>query len=161
MVGTKDYPNFYILDSEKDKIFWTISEVSERLHLEAHVLRFWEKKFKKLKPTKKNAGNRYYKISDIRIIEKIRDLLYKQGYTIQGAERVLNKGFAAPPMPMEQKTNETTSEIADQVIEQEIKSKVDTQQAKTLIEEIKKSNENKEKLIELLNDIEYIEKLLN
>ena len=75
-----------------DKAEWayrTISEVSEELDVPAHVLRFWETKFTQLKPMKRSGGRRYYKVSDLELLSRIRDLLYRDGFTIKGAQKAL------------------------------------------------------------------------
>ena len=69
--------------------FRTISEVSVELEVPPHVLRFWETKFPILRPLKRSGGRRYYRPNDILMIAKIRDLLYKEGFTIKGAQRFL------------------------------------------------------------------------
>ena len=77
-----------------DKSQWayrTISEVSEQLDVPAHVLRFWETKFTQLKPMKRSGGRRYYKASDLDLLTRIRDLLYRDGFTIKGAQKALRE----------------------------------------------------------------------
>ena len=77
-----------------DKSQWayrTISEVSEQLDVPAHVLRFWETKFTQLKPMKRSGGRRYYKASDLELLTRIRDLLYRDGFTIKGAQKALRE----------------------------------------------------------------------
>ena len=69
--------------------FRTISEVSAALDVPQHVLRFWETKFKIVKPLKRGGGRRYYRPSDVDLIRGIRELLYKHGFTIKGAQRLL------------------------------------------------------------------------
>ena len=69
--------------------FRTISEVSTELDVPPHVLRFWETKFTSLRPLKRSGGRRYYRPDDVALIIKIRDLLYKEGFTIKGAQRFL------------------------------------------------------------------------
>jgi len=69
--------------------FRTISEVAEDLHIPQHVLRFWETKFPQLKPLKRGGGRRYYRPEDIALLRRISDLLYTQGYTIKGVQRLL------------------------------------------------------------------------
>ncbi|WP_293950204.1 MerR family transcriptional regulator [Sneathiella sp.] len=71
--------------------FRTISEVSEELDVPQHVLRFWETKFKVVKPLKRGGGRRYYRPSDVELIRGIRDLLYKHGFTIRGAQKLLKE----------------------------------------------------------------------
>jgi DNA-binding transcriptional MerR regulator len=72
--------------------FRTISEVADQLHIPQHVLRFWETKFQQVKPLKRGGGRRYYRPEDIRLLRQISDLLYIQGYTIKGVQRLLREG---------------------------------------------------------------------
>ncbi|MFB9968947.1 MerR family transcriptional regulator [Pseudoroseomonas cervicalis] len=75
--------------------FRTISEVAEDLQIPQHVLRFWETKFPQLKPLKRGGGRRYYRPEDIALLRRIGDLLYTQGYTIKGVQRLLRDGGEA------------------------------------------------------------------
>ena len=72
--------------------FRTISEVADELHIPQHVLRFWETKFPQVKPLKRGGGRRYYRPDDIALLRRISDLLYIQGYTIKGVQRLLREG---------------------------------------------------------------------
>src|SRR4051794_16718187 len=72
--------------------FRTISEVADELHIPQHVLRFWETKFQQVKPLKRGGGRRYYRPDDISLLRRISDLLYIQGYTIKGVQRLLREG---------------------------------------------------------------------
>lgn len=74
--------------------FRTISEVADDLHIPQHVLRFWETKFPQLAPLKRGGGRRYYRPEDIELLRRISDLLYIQGYTIKGVQRLLRDGPA-------------------------------------------------------------------
>ena len=67
----------------------TISEVSKQIDVPSHVLRFWETKFGQVKPIKRSGGRRYYRSEDVDVLVQIRTLLYKEGYTIKGAKKVL------------------------------------------------------------------------
>ena len=69
--------------------YYTISNVSEKLSIPPHVLRFWEKKFNFVKPKKSQTGRRYYSNQDIVNLEIIQDLLHNKGYTITGAIRYM------------------------------------------------------------------------
>jgi DNA-binding transcriptional MerR regulator len=69
--------------------FRTISEVSAELDVPQHVLRFWESKFTQLRPLKRGGGRRYYRPEDLALLRRIHELLYKDGYTIKGVQRVL------------------------------------------------------------------------
>lgn len=72
--------------------FRTISEVADDLHVPQHVLRFWETKFPRIKPLKRGGGRRYYRPDDVILLRRIADLLYIQGYTIKGVQRLLKEG---------------------------------------------------------------------
>ncbi len=72
--------------------FRTISEVADELHIPQHVLRFWETKFPQIKPLKRGGGRRYYRPDDILLLRRVSDLLYIQGYTIKGVQRLLREG---------------------------------------------------------------------
>ena len=77
--------------------FRTISEVAEDLHIPQHVLRFWESKFPQVRPLKRGGGRRYYRPDDIALLKRIGDLLYTQGYTIKGVQRLLRDGTDEGP----------------------------------------------------------------
>lgn len=69
--------------------FRTISEVAEDLDLPQHVLRFWETRFSQIKPMKRGGGRRYYRPDDVDLLRGIQHLLYGEGYTIKGVQRIL------------------------------------------------------------------------
>jgi DNA-binding transcriptional MerR regulator len=71
--------------------FRTIGEVAEELDLPQHVLRFWETKFTQIRPVKRAGGRRYYRPDDIQLVAAIRLLLYSEGYTIKGVQRILKE----------------------------------------------------------------------
>lgn len=80
--------------SSQDKspdAFRTISEVAEDLDLPQHVLRFWETRFSQIKPLKRGGGRRYYRPDDVELLKGIRHLLYGEGYTIKGVQRILKE----------------------------------------------------------------------
>jgi DNA-binding transcriptional MerR regulator len=88
--------------------FRTISEVADDLHIPQHVLRFWETKFPQVKPMKRGGGRRYYRPDDIALLRRISDLLYIQGYTIKGVQRLLREGGGQlsdniPPPPADER----------------------------------------------------------
>ena len=72
--------------------FRTISEVAAELDLPQHVLRFWETKFNVIRPMKRGGGRRYYRPEDVTLLRTIRDLLYSDGYTIKGVQKLLREG---------------------------------------------------------------------
>lgn len=71
--------------------FRTISEAAEELDVPQHVLRFWETRFTQIKPMKRAGGRRYYRPADIDLLKGIRGLLYKEGYTIRGVQKILKE----------------------------------------------------------------------
>jgi DNA-binding transcriptional MerR regulator len=71
--------------------FRTISEAAEELDVPQHVLRFWETRFAQIKPMKRAGGRRYYRPGDVELLKGIRSLLYKDGYTIKGLQRILKE----------------------------------------------------------------------
>ena len=95
--------------------FRTISEVAEELDVPQHVLRFWESRFREIKPMKRGGGRRYYRPDDLDLLRGIRHLLYGEGYTIRGVQRLLreqgvrfvqNVWQPGAPQPIHQPTDE-------------------------------------------------------
>jgi DNA-binding transcriptional MerR regulator len=78
------------LDKAPDA-FRTISEVADDLDIPQHVLRFWETRFVQIKPMKRSGGRRYYRPDDVDLLRGIRRLLYGEGYTIRGVQRILKE----------------------------------------------------------------------
>ena len=77
--------------------FRTISEVATELDVPQHVLRFWESKFSQVRPLKRGGGRRYYRPEDVDLLRRIRTLLYEDGYTIKGVQRLLKEGRGRLP----------------------------------------------------------------
>ncbi len=71
--------------------FRTISEVALNLDVPQHVLRFWESKFQQIRPLKRGGGRRYYRPEDVDLISNIKELLYNQGFTIRGVQKLLKE----------------------------------------------------------------------
>lgn len=71
--------------------FRTISEVADDLDLPQHVLRFWETRFSQIKPLKRGGGRRYYRPADVDLLRGIQHLLYDEGYTIKGVQKILRE----------------------------------------------------------------------
>jgi DNA-binding transcriptional MerR regulator len=71
--------------------FRTISEVAQELDVPQHVLRFWESRFREIRPMKRGGGRRYYRPDDVDLLRGIRHLLYGEGYTIRGVQRLLRE----------------------------------------------------------------------
>jgi DNA-binding transcriptional MerR regulator len=93
--------------------FRTISEVAGELDLPQHVLRFWETRFPQIKPLKRAGGRRYYRPRDIDILRAIKHLLYKEGYTIRGVQRVLKEQGSGALAAVADAANETCLDISD------------------------------------------------
>ena len=72
-----------------EKLYFTIGEVGKLCDLRPHVLRYWEQEFPQLSPSKRRGNRRYYQRKDVLLIREIKDLLYNQGYTIEGARQQL------------------------------------------------------------------------
>lgn len=79
------------MDTKSPDAFRTISEVAEDLDIPQHVLRFWETRFPQIKPLKRGGGRRYYRPDDVALLKGIRRLLYGEGYTIKGLQRILKE----------------------------------------------------------------------
>jgi len=77
------------------KRYFTIGEVSDLCAVKPHVLRYWEQEFSQLKPVKRRGNRRYYQHHEVLLIRRIRDLLYEQGFTINGARHRLEADVAA------------------------------------------------------------------
>ena len=127
----------------------TISEVSKSINVPSHVLRFWETKFSQVKPIKRSGGRRYYRSEDIQTLSSIRELLYNEGYTIKGAQKVL-KSHLKKDKATDKKTpvfNQLDKKSDDEVISAEKRSaKID----------------NKIRVLELLRNSEkLIDKLIS
>jgi len=79
--------------------FRTISEAANELDLPQHVLRFWESKFPQIRPMKRGGGRRYYRPEDMDLLRRIRGLLYDDGYTIKGVQKILRDPHGRHPAP--------------------------------------------------------------
>jgi len=110
--------------------FRTISEVAEDLDLPQHVLRFWETKFSQIRPMKRGGGRRYYRPDDVELLRGIQYLLYGEGYTIKGVQRILKEqgarfemevwrhpGEPIPTAPGGDAAEETESEAFEDTVE--------------------------------------------
>jgi DNA-binding transcriptional MerR regulator len=105
--------------------FRTISEVADELHIPQHVLRFWETRFPQVKPLKRGGGRRYYRPDDIALLRRISDLLYIQGYTIKGVQRLLREGGGKlsddiPPAPADEQEAAEVERAAGLAVEPEL-----------------------------------------
>lgn len=78
-----------VMREKSPEAFRTISEVAAELDIPQHVLRFWESRFAQVRPIKRAGGRRYYRPEDVDLLRGIRALLYREGYTIKGAQKVM------------------------------------------------------------------------
>lgn len=113
------------MDSKAPDAFRTISEVADELDLPQHVLRFWETRFREIKPMKRGGGRRYYRPEDTELLRGIKHLLYGEGYTIRGVQRILREqgikfvqevwteGAVQPPHGAREDEGEEAAEEAD------------------------------------------------
>ena len=100
--------------------FRTISEVAIELDVPQHVLRFWESRFAQVKPTKRAGGRRYYRPEDVDLLRGIRTLLYSDGYTIKGVQKVLkDKGVRSVAEIGRESIQDASCEPVRDVIRQE------------------------------------------
>lgn len=88
--------------------FRTISEVAVALDVPQHVLRFWESKFSHVRPLKRGGGRRYYRPEDVELLQTIRGLLYDDGYTIKGVQKLLRDGSLKPKRQSAQTADSAT-----------------------------------------------------
>jgi len=91
------------------KRYFTIGEVSELCAVKPHVLRYWEQEFAQLKPVKRRGNRRYYQHHEVLLIRRIRDLLYEQGFTINGARHRLENEVAEPRAAVRAVTSNATT----------------------------------------------------
>jgi Predicted transcriptional regulators len=91
MVALEENPQIDSARRKSPMAFRTIAEVAGELDLPAHVLRFWESKFPQIKPLKRRGGRRYYRPEDVSLLRHIRALLYTEGYTIRGVQKLLRE----------------------------------------------------------------------
>jgi DNA-binding transcriptional MerR regulator len=81
------------------KLFYRIGEACKQLDIQPYVLRYWETEFSVLSPKKSKAGQRVYSEEELRLIQRIKQLLYEEGYTIAGAKKKLDAELAGPGLP--------------------------------------------------------------
>lgn len=107
---------------KSEAAFRTISEVANELDVPQHVLRFWESKFPQVRPLKRGGGRRYYRPEDVTLLRRIRNLLYSEGYTIKGVQKLLREGghkevsatgkpSTEPELPMDDNLTEDEDDI--------------------------------------------------
>jgi len=94
------------------KRYFTIGEVSELCAVKPHVLRYWEQEFAQLKPVKRRGNRRYYQHHEVLLIRRIRDLLYEQGFTINGARHRLDSEATSEPRAAARPPSPSTTSVA-------------------------------------------------
>src|SRR6516162_391659 len=100
------------LREKSPEAFRTISEVATELDMPQHVLRFWESRFSQVRPIKRAGGRRYYRPEYVDLLRGIRALLYREGFTIKGAQKVLRDKGPRHVMELGRTTNVTSFEPA-------------------------------------------------
>ena len=139
------------MSSKSPEAFRTISEVSKDLALPQHVLRFWETKFVQIKPIKRGGGRRYYRPEDVRLLKGIKSLLYNDGYTIRGVQKVIKENGTRKLLMSNDKNKIFTENQKDN-----IDPIVESNLSKYSINETKRK-----KLINVLDDLMQLKKKLD
>ena len=138
------------MDTKSPEAFRTISEVSKDLSLPQHVLRFWETKFTQIKPIKRGGGRRYYRPEDVMLLKGIKSLLYNDGYTIRGVQKVIKENGTKQLLEIKKQNKYFTEN------QKNINQSNDTNEInKHLISESKRK-----KLISVLDDLVQLRKKL-
>jgi DNA-binding transcriptional MerR regulator len=104
------------------KRYFTIGEVSELCGVKPHVLRYWEQEFTQLKPIKRRGNRRYYQHHEVLLVRRIRELLYEEGFTIQGARSRLGQGMAEAVPPAAASVTPLPSPNNPALLQREIES---------------------------------------
>ncbi|MBC93707.1 MAG: MerR family transcriptional regulator [Rhodospirillaceae bacterium] len=125
--------------NKSSEAFRTIREVAEIIDVPQHVLRFWESKFRQVNPLKRGGGRRYYRPDDVILIKRIKKLLYDDGYTIKGVQKLLNESKNKNDLLVEKSSIKTVS---------------DTKISNT------ESGVDKEKLKEVLQELQELKRLI-
>ena len=139
------------MNIKSPEAFRTISEVSKDLSLPQHVLRFWETKFVQIKPIKRGGGRRYYRPEDIELLKGIKYLLYNDGYTIRGVQKVIKENGAIKIISKSNQNNDFTLDKDEHKNTSQIENK-----PQSIVAESKRK-----KLMNVLNDLVELKKKLN
>ena len=139
------------MNIKSPEAFRTISEVSKDLSLPQHVLRFWETKFVQIKPIKRGGGRRYYRPEDIELLKGIKYLLYNDGYTIRGVQKVIKENGAKKIISKSTQNNDFTLDK-----DEHKNTTLNDNQPQSMIAESKRK-----KLMTVLNDLVELKKKLN
>lgn len=133
--------------------FRTISEVADKLGVQQHVLRFWETKFSQVKPLKRGGGRRYYRPEDIALLQKIHNLLYTEGYTIKGVQKLL-KGQGKQQLISKEARPKPANES------QKRKRSVAETETKPVQEDLPLSNKRRQILEAMLGDLKNLREMV-
>ena len=139
------------MNIKSPEAFRTISEVSKDLSLPQHVLRFWETKFTQIKPIKRGGGRRYYRPEDIQLLRGIKYLLYNDGYTIRGVQKVIKENGTKKIISKPAQNYDFTYDKDDIM-----RTSQNENQPQNIISESKRK-----KLMNVLNDLVELKKKLN
>jgi len=113
--------------------FRTISEVADELDIPQHVLRFWESRFPQIKPMKRAGGRRYYRPEDVDLLRGVRHLLYGEGYTIRGVQRILREqGQKFVQAVWQPGAAQPVAELADREADEEVGATAPEQASRSL-----------------------------
>ncbi len=138
--------------------FRTISEAAEELDLPQHVLRFWETRFTNIKPLKRGGGRRYYRPEDVLLLRGIRHLLYDQGFTIKGVQRILKD--QGPRYVIAVGEGKTLDEILPMIEEAEAVSDEAELEEATMLASPALDQESRDKLSDVLRELLECKRIL-
>ncbi len=139
------------MNIKSPEAFRTISEVSKDLSLPQHVLRFWETKFVQIKPIKRGGGRRYYRPEDVKLLRGIKSLLYNDGYTIRGVQKVIKENGTRQLLDLNQKSNSFTDD----------KKNINNPPNQNHLSQHNLSDVKRKKLINVLDDLVQLRKKLD
>ena len=139
------------MNVKSPEAFRTISEVSKDLSLPQHVLRFWETKFVQIKPIKRGGGRRYYRPEDVMLLRGIKNLLYNDGYTIRGVQKVIKENGTKQLL--------NKNDIRKSFTEENISN--NEQSNNTLISQHSLTDTKRKKLMNVMNDLVQLRKKLD
>ena len=139
------------MNVKSPEAFRTISEVSKDLSLPQHVLRFWETKFVQIKPIKRGGGRRYYRPEDVKLLKGIKSLLYNDGYTIRGVQKVIKENGIRQLLESYQKNKYFTED----------KKNNNYSSNQSILNQHNMSETKRKKLINVLDDLVQLRKRLD
>ena len=139
------------MSSKSPEAFRTISEVSRDLSLPQHVLRFWETKFVQIKPIKRGGGRRYYRPEDVKLLKGIKSLLYNDGYTIRGVQKVIKENGTKKLLNTQTENNDFT----------DIKKDTSNHFGQQNFSQYSINDSKRKKLMNVLEDLVQLRKKLN